>query len=81
MSYNKMKLTLFVIVLCFLGAYLKAEEIPKSNYILIEKSDLYKIYCVHGYKWIKWDIMNTNPIQMFEYHNGQSAPVICKNEE
>lgn len=81
MTYNKMKLTLLVILLCFLGSYLKAEEVIKSNYTVLEKSNVYTIYCVKGYKWIKWDFMYSTPVQMFEYYNAVSVPVLCKNEE
>lgn len=75
-----MKLALFVILLCFLGVYLKAEEVPKSNYTVLEKSNIYIIYCVQGYKWIKWDIIYSSPVQMFEYYNAVSVPVMCKME-
>lgn len=63
-----------IFLLCALCAFLNAD----TGYKELEKTDGYTIYCVDNYKWIYWNKSYAFPIQIFEYHNGQSVPVRCK---
>ena len=64
-----------LLLLCSLCVFLYAAD----EYKKLEESDKYIIYCVNNYKWIHWNFdVSSFPVQMFEYHNGQSVPVGCK---
>ena len=45
---------------------------------IIEETALYKIYCINNTAWIKWNVTNTPPVQMFKAANYTSVPKECK---
>ncbi len=44
---------------------------------VIEETAIYKIYCINNTAWLKWNVINTPPVQMFKPNN-TSTPQGCK---
>lgn len=63
-----------LLLLMLIALSLKAEFLEPD---IIEETALYKIYCINNTAWLKWNINNTPPVQMFKA-NYTSTPQGCK---
>lgn len=63
-----------LLLLTLIALSLKAEFLEPD---IIEETALYKIYCINNTAWIKWNVTNTAPVQMFKA-NYTSTPQECK---
>ena len=63
-----------LLLLTLIALSLKAEFLEPD---VMEETALYKIYCIKDTLWLKWNIGNTSPVQMFR-PGYTSTPQGCK---
>lgn len=63
-----------LLLLTLIALSLKAEFLEPD---VIEETALYKIYCIKGTAWLKWQNSYSPPVQMFK-QNHTSTPQGCK---
>lgn len=73
-----MKNLMFIVLLVLtLVSFSKADKLTSEPEILY-KTNLYTVYCIEGYKWLKWNTATNVPQQMFKENNSRSIPVSCR---
>lgn len=61
-------LTSITLLLLTIISFSRADRIDTKEPKVISTTQYYTVYCIEGYKWLKWNGTAVSPQQMFKIH-------------